>query len=95
MSRARIHIDFVEGFFDEVLNSPNVRAQVDLAANRMLAEARATAPVDSGRYRDSLHIEHVMHEHRQTALVVADSDNAMLVESQTGNLARARRKAKA
>lgn len=95
MSRARIHIDFDEGFFDEVLNSPNVRAQVDLAANRMLAEARAKAPVDSGRYRDSLHIEHVMHEHRQTALVVADSDNAMLVESQTGNLARARRKAKA
>ncbi len=42
MSRARIHIDFDEGFFDEVLNSPNVRAQVDLAANRMLAEARST-----------------------------------------------------
>lgn len=95
MSRARIHVDFDEGFFDEVLNSPNVRAQVDLAAARMLAEARAKAPVDSGRYRDSLHIEHVEHAHRQTALVVADSDNAMLVESQTGNLARARRKARA
>lgn len=95
MARNNMRIEFNDAFFDELLNSPAVRAKVDLAAQRGLAEARANAPVKSGKYRDSIHIEHVMHAHRQTTLVVADSDHAMAVEARTGNLARSMRRARA
>lgn len=95
MARARIQVDFDENFFDEVLNCAPVRAMVDAAANKALAEAKATAPVDTGAYRDSLHIEHRQSGHRQVAEVVADCPHAMGVEAVTGNLARAARKARA
>lgn len=95
MVRAKAQIEFDESFFDDVLNSSQVRAMVDLAAERAAAQARASAPVDTGTYRDSIHVEHEQAAHRQIALVVADAPHAMYVEARTGNLARAARKAKA
>lgn len=92
MARAKIHIDFDEMFFDRTLNSPAVRGLVDQAAYQALGEAKATAPVDSGEYRDSLHIEHVMHAHRQTAVVAADVPYALDVEARHGTLTRAAKK---
>lgn len=94
MPRAKVTVEFNEGFFDEVLNSAGVRAAVDLAAQRAVSEAKATAPVDSGAYRDSIHVEHEQAQHRQVAKVVADVPYALYVEARTGNLARAIRKAK-
>lgn len=94
MPRAKIHIDFNEGFFDEVLNSAGVRAAVDLAAERVASAAKATAPVRTGTYRDSIHVEHEQAAHRQVALVVADAPYSIYVEANTGNLARALRRTK-
>lgn len=94
MPRSSMTIEFNEGFFDQVLNSSEVRAAVDLAAQRVVTEAKATAPVKTGAYRDSIHIEHEQAQHRQVAKVVADVDYGIYVEARTGNLARAVRTAK-
>lgn len=92
MPRAKVTIEFDEGFFDEVLNSPQVRASVDLAAEKVMEVARSTAPVDTGTYRDSIHVEHEQGAHRQIAQVVADAPYSIFVEATTGNLARAAKK---
>lgn len=55
---------------------------------QVLAKAEASAPVDTGAYRDSLHIEHVTTD-RAVVRVVAGTDHAWIVEARTGNLARA------
>lgn len=94
MPRAKVTVEFNEHFFDEALNSAGVRAAIDLAAERAASEARATAPVKTGAYRDSIHVEHEQAAHRQVALVIADADYALFVEARTGNLAKAMRKAK-
>jgi hypothetical protein len=49
---------------------------------------QGSAPVASGAYRDSLHIE-TDHTDRMVKRVVADVDYALVVEANTGNLARA------
>lgn len=57
-------------------------------AEAALARAQGSAPVKSGAYRASLHIVEVMHPTRKVFQIVADVDYAMLVEADTGNLAR-------
>lgn len=65
-----------------------VEATLEDAAQRALSAAQGTAPVETGAYRDSLHIE-TDHTDRMAKRVVADVDYAMVVEANTGNLARA------
>ena len=52
------------------------------------ARARSTAPVRTGAYAGSIHVEEVMHPTRKVFRVVADVDYAIRVEADTGNLAR-------
>ncbi|WP_169515674.1 HK97 gp10 family phage protein [Glaciibacter superstes] len=66
---------------------------VKAKAEQVAAAARASAPVDTGDYRDSIHVEVVHTPFRVVAKVVADSDHAMLVESKHGTLSRALRAA--
>ena len=82
---------FNDGYFDELGNSAPVERIVVGAAEDAASVARSTAPVDSGEYRDSIHVEVDRAAHRVVAKVVASSDHSMLVESQTGNLSRALR----
>ena len=56
-------------------------------AEAALAAAQANAPVESGAYRNSLHIEET-HTDRFVARVVADVDHALAVEFATRNLGR-------
>ena len=59
-------------------------------AQATAAAARAAAPVRTGRYRDSIHVEAgTGWDGRPVLRVVADAPNAILVESRTGNLAAA------
>lgn len=88
-------IQFNEKYFEAVLRQPKVEALVDAAADRALARAKASAPVDSGDYRDGLHIEHHESRYRRAARVVGSDEKTMLLESRTGNLARALKAAKA
>ncbi len=88
-------VEFNPRFFESVLREPKVEALVDAAADRALARAKASAPVDSGDYRDGLHIEHHESRYRRAARVVGSDEKTMLLESRTGNLARALKAAKA
>ena len=89
------NVEFNPRFFETVLRGPKVEALVDAAAGQILATAKATAPVDTGEYRDGLHIEHHDSRFRRTTRVVGSDDKTMLIESKTGNLARAVKAAKA
>lgn len=64
-----------------------VEALLESKAQVALARAQASAPVASGAYRDSLHIE-TDHTDRMVKRVVADAPYAMVVEANTGTLAR-------
>ena len=88
-------VEFNPKFFETVLRGPKVEALVDAAAGQILATAKAAAPVDTGEYRDGLHIEHHDSRFRRTTRVVGSDDKTMLLESKTGNLARAVKAAKA
>lgn len=94
MAKTKVSVDFNPKFFDEILNSAGVKALTTLAANRALAYARASAPVKTGAYRDGLGLEEVRRAHRTTVMVVGHDPKTLLVEAQTGNLAKALRKAK-
>ncbi len=87
-------VDFNNSFFDEMLNSAGVRVLTRGAAEKALNIARANAPVDTGAYRDGLQVEAVQHAHRTTYRVVGTDAKTMLIESQTGNLVKALKKAK-
>ena len=61
-------------------------------AEQVAAKARASAPVDSGAYRDSIHV--VSDGRTGTkdwahTYVVATDKKAGIIESRTGNLAKA------
>lgn len=86
-------VEFNPKFFDEIMRTAGVERLTDAAAERALAIAKADAPVDSGEYRDGLHIEHRQSRYRRVTRVVGDDAKTLLIESKTGNLARALKKA--
>lgn len=71
-----------------LLKSGEVRAFVTTRAERVLAAAKASAPVDTGAYRDGLHLEEATTD-RAVARVVGGSDHDLIVEADHGTLARA------
>ena len=100
-------VDFNDKFFEDILNSAKVKQLTRQAANRVLAEAKTSAPVGDpsdpvykdparhpGQYRDGLGIEEVKRAHRTTVMVVGHDAKTLLVESRTGNLAKALKKAR-
>ena len=74
--------------FAALLNSASVRADLTDRASRVLSAARSSAPVVSGEYRDSLHVEQATTD-RAVVRIVAGADYGYVVEANTGNLARA------
>lgn len=64
-----------------------VEALLEAKAQEVLARAQASAPVASGAYRESLHVE-TDRTDRMVKRVVADAPYALVVEANTGNLAR-------
>lgn len=71
-----------------LLQSQAVRDELRRRAEPVLSAAQVSAPVASGRYRDSLHLVDDTTD-RAVVRVVSDAPHAMVVESRTGNLARA------
>jgi hypothetical protein len=72
----------------DVLNDPGVRADLTRRMGAVLSVARAGAPVDTGAYRDGLHIEQATTD-RVVVRVSGSTGHDMFVEADTGNLARA------
>lgn len=87
-------VDFNPRFFENAMRQPAVERLVDGAGERALNFAKTNAPVDTAEYRDGLHIEHHESRYRRTTRVVGGDDKTMLIESKTGNLARALKGAK-
>ncbi|WEK60505.1 MAG: HK97 gp10 family phage protein [Candidatus Microbacterium colombiense] len=81
-------------FFETVLRKPGVERLVDDIGDATLTNAQAAAPVDTQAYRNGLHVEHHESRFRRTTRVVGSDEKTMLVESRTGNLARALKGAK-
>lgn len=84
MARVKLKSSGVE----DVLKSSGTRSVITDKADAVLAQAISTAPVVTGTYQASLHIEQDTTD-RAVARVVASAPHAHLVEAQSGTLARA------
>ena len=71
-----------------LLKSAEVGAELANRASRALSAAQSSAPVESGAYKASLRVELAMTD-RVVARVVSDVPHALVVQANTGNLARA------
>lgn len=71
-----------------LLNDAGVRADLTTRMERVASTARGTAPVDTGDYRDSIEVVQDTTD-RVVVRVVGRAPHSHLVESRTGNLARA------
>ena len=85
----RTTVNFNPKFFDQIGKSAGVERLSQDAAQRVLANAKAAAPVDTGDYKEGLHIEKEGGRYRTVFRVVGDDWKTLLVEAWTGNLARA------
>ena len=85
---ARTKIVLIHSEIEAMLKSDGVRAVLVGPADRVEAAAKASAPVVTDAYRSSIHRESATTD-RAVELVVASAPHARVVESRTGNLARA------
>lgn len=81
---------FNNEYFDELSRSAGVTDLCVKAAEKVADAARASAPVDSGDYRDGIVVV-TKQQQRSVAVVKGTDPKTMLIESKTGNLARALR----
>lgn len=81
-------MQFNESFFQQLSTSSGVKRLVLEEAEKVAAIARDTAPVDSGDYKRGIEVQ-MKEQKRAVALVVGTDRKTMLIESKTGNLARA------
>ena len=72
----------------QMLGSGEVRALLTAKADAVAARAREGAPVDTGAYRASIEVVQDSTD-RAVVRVVAGVPYALVVEADTGNLARA------
>lgn len=89
MRRGQTRVVFNEAFFDAILRSSRVDGLCRQKAESALAIAQATAPVDTGAYKSGLVVEPHDSTHRRSWRVVGHDPKTLLIESKTGNLARA------
>jgi hypothetical protein len=85
---AGVKIVLNSGDMGKLLKSEQMRPALRAIAEGWAARARATAPVDTGAYRDSIQVVDDTTD-RAVARVVAQDRKAPIVEYRTGNLKRA------
>lgn len=85
LSRFKLNSSGIQSYLD---GDHGVDALLDREAEAAASRARSSAPVASGAYRDSIHVE-TDHTDRMVKRVVSDVPYAMVVEAQTGNMTRA------
>lgn len=86
MARPRVRL-ISRGMVD-LLRDPGVEAELERRAEKVATEARATAPVASGAYRDGIKVWSENGSKRSTAHVGSTARHAPIVEAATGNMAR-------
>lgn len=75
--------------FQKLAHSSEVADACKGYAEKVAGIARSTAPVDTGAYAGSIGVEILDRPTRVTAQVVAADPKSLIIESRTGNLARA------
>lgn len=83
-----IKVTLNHGGMAALLKSGEVRSELTKRAESVLSAAQASAPVDSGAYKAGLHIEQATTD-RAVVRVAGSTDHDLVVEANTGNLARA------
>lgn len=74
----------------EIQNSAGVQSDLKARAARVLGMAQAIAPVESGEYRDNLHVEEFTNARGVKCVrVTSGTDHDIYVEADSGTLARA------
>ena len=86
-------MQFNDSFFEQMGKSAGVERLVEDRADAVAAAARATAPVAEGDYRDGITVVKRESDKRTVFLVKGTNWKTMLIESKTGNLVRALRRA--
>jgi hypothetical protein len=75
--------------FQKLAHSAGVAKVCKGYADHVASIARASAPVDTGDYEAGIHAVIEDHPSRVTAQVIASDEKSLIIESITGNLARA------
>lgn len=75
MSLDNIEVD--EAAIEALLTSPGVKRDMRARGRRIVQAAKTNAPVDTGEYRDSIHLE---DGEGSEVLIVASADHAIYVE---------------
>lgn len=83
-----IKVTLDHGGMRGLLLSGEVRSELTKRAESVLSAAKDSAPVETGAYRDGLHIEQATTD-RAVVRVAGSTDHDWIVEATTGNLARA------
>ena len=73
----------------EMMKSEKVAAELHRIAERAAAAARASAPVKTGAYLAGIEVVDEVHKDRVVSRVYAKDSKSILVEANSGNLARA------
>lgn len=73
---------------DRKLRDPSIVSETEAIAQRAAAAARASAPVDSGGYRDGIRVVRRESRFRTVFRVLASDRKSKLIESKRGILAR-------
>lgn len=87
-------MEFNDRFFEELGKSSGVTSLVKRKTQDVARIAIATAPVDTGAYRDLIEVRVKTARYRNVGLVVGTDWKTLLVEAKTHNLVRALRQAK-
>ncbi len=72
----------------QLLRGPGVTRELERRGTAVLAAARASAPVDTGAYRDGLSMWTAVTD-RTTVRIGSRDWKGHIIEAQTGNLSRA------
>lgn len=81
-------VKMISAGIEALLKGAEGRAAVESRLSAVESAAIAGAPIDSGEYVGSIHAEWTTTD-RIVGRVVADAPHALVVEADTGNLARA------
>ena len=87
-------IDFNPKFFNNIMKTAGVASLSKAAAEKAAKVARSTAPYKTGDYERGIKVVERDSRYRSTFQVVGTDWKTLLVESKTGNLARALKAAK-
>lgn len=85
---ARVKVRLNSPGMASLLKDAGIRADLTARAEKVAAAARSNAPLDTGEYRSSIFVSQATTD-RVAVRVGSSAPHGLIVESRTGNLARA------